>query len=95
MNFFVAEIKEKGILLNFLHFIRKILVPFNVYLDFECILVPIATCSPNSENSYTKQLYKNKPCSFYYIIKCFDDDVMAPLERHYTEEDAEEVFITW
>ena len=93
LNF--RNVKKKGSLLNFLNFIRKILVPFVVCADLECILVPKATCSPNSKNSYTKQLHEHKPCSFYYIIKCFDGDVMVPIERHYTGEDAEEVFINW
>ena len=37
------------------HYYKQEKVPFVVYAYFECYNVPIHTCQPNSENSYTNQ----------------------------------------
>ena len=51
------------------------------------------SCQPNPESSYTKQYQKYKPSSFYYYIKCFDDEVYEPKSVSYTGEDAAQKFV--
>ena len=57
-------------------------------------------CDPNSQKSYTKKYQKHEPVSFSYYIKCFDNNVCAPILRTYTrttteEKEAMDVFIKW
>ncbi|XP_065662831.1 uncharacterized protein LOC136085451 [Hydra vulgaris] len=52
---------------------RSMRVPFVVYANFESFIKPINTCTPNPNESYTKQYQKHIPSSFCYYIKCFDE----------------------
>ena len=75
---------EKGTMLSFKNYQRKMRVPFVVYADFEAFTEGISTCSPNDDKSYTNQYQKHKPCSFSYYIKCFNGELFPPQLRHYT-----------
>ena len=77
---------KKGTILNFKDHHRKMRVPFVVYADFEAFTVPISTCSPSDDKSYTKPYQVHKPCGFSYYIKCFDDGLFPPVLKHYTIE---------
>ena len=77
---------KKGSILDFKDHHRKMRVPFVVYADFEAFTVPISTCSPSDDKSYTKQYQVHKPCGFSYYIKCFDDGLFPPVLKHYTIE---------
>ena len=68
-------------------------VPFIVYADFESYIKPLHSCDPNPESSYTKQYQKHEPSSFFYYIKCFDDEVYKPKLVTYTGEDAAQTFV--
>ncbi|XP_065664614.1 uncharacterized protein LOC136086254 [Hydra vulgaris] len=59
--------------IEFNHFKKTMRVPFVVYTDFESIIKPINTCSPNPNESYTKQYQKHS--SFCFYIKCFDEKI--------------------
>ena len=72
--------------IKFNHFHKKMRVPFVVYADFECFTEKIDTCQPNDNKSFTNQYQKHSPSGFSYLIKCFDDDILAPHLRHYTAE---------
>ena len=65
---------------------KKQRVPFVVYADFECFTEKIDTCQPDDGKSFTNQYQKHSPSGFSYLIKCFDDDILAPHLRHYTAE---------
>ena len=72
--------------IKFNHFHKKMRVPFVVYADFECFTEKIDTCQPEEGKSFTNQYQKHSPSGFSYLIKCFDDDILAPHLRHYTAE---------
>ena len=72
--------------IKFNHFHKKMRVPFVVYADFECFTEKIDTCQPEEGKSFTNQYQKHKPSGFSYLIKCFDDNILAPHLRHYTAE---------
>ena len=72
--------------IKFNHFHKKMRVPFVVYADFECFTEKIDTCQPEEGKSFTNQYQKHKPSGFSYLIKCFNDDILAPHLRHYTAE---------
>ena len=72
--------------IKFNHFHKKMRVPFVVYADFGCFTEKIDTCQPEEGKSFTNQYQKHSPSGFSYLIKCFDDDILAPHLRHYTAE---------
>ena len=76
--------------IKFNHFHKKMRVPFVVYADFECFTEKIDTCQPEEGKSFTNQYQKHSPSGFSYLIKCFDDDILAPHLRHYTAESPDE-----
>ena len=94
------KMPEKGTILKFKNFLHAEKVPFVIYADFESKIIPINTCQPNPNNSYTTKIQKHKAISFSYYIKCSNDEVCEPILRTYTktspeEEDAEDIFIKW
>ena len=72
--------------IKFNHFHKKQRVPFVVYADFECFTEKIDTCQPEEGKSFTNQYQKHSPSGFSYLIKCFDDNILAPHLRQYTAE---------
>ena len=84
--------KEKPIL-KFKNFFHSEKVPFVIYADTEALIKPIDCCKPNPQNSYTKKYQKHEPISFSYYIKCFNDNVLKPVLRSYTGEDAMQKFV--
>ena len=87
------ELLEKGTILKFINYHRREKVPFIVYADFECSIMPIQSCNPDNKESYTKKYQKHEPISFSYYIKCFDDNVFSQEPRTYTGEDAAQRFV--
>ena len=85
-----VEMPEKGTMLSFKNYHKKMRVPFVVYADFEAFTESISTCSPNDASSYTKQYQRHKPCSFSFYIKCFDDELFQPELKWYTTEGRDE-----
>ncbi|XP_065664717.1 uncharacterized protein LOC136086350 [Hydra vulgaris] len=67
------ELPNPGSTMQFIHHNRSMRVPFVVYADFESFVKPINTCTPNPNESYTKQYQKHTPSSFCYYIKFFDE----------------------
>ena len=84
---------KKGDILKFKNFCNSEKVPFIIYADTEALIKAIQSCTPDSQNSYTKKYQKHGPISFSYYIKCFDDEIYKPVLRSYTGEDAMEKFI--
>ena len=65
-------------------------VPSVIYADFECFTKKISTCSPDGSKSYTKQFQQHKPSGYCYLIKCFDDNLFAPILDKYTAQSPNE-----
>ena len=85
-----VEMPEKGTMLSFKNYHRKMRVPFVVYADFEAFTESISTCCPDESSSYTKQYQKHRPSSFCYYIKCFDDKLFPPVRKYYTIRNKDE-----
>ena len=91
---------EPGTYLKFKNFLHSEKVPFIVYADTEALIKEMYNCDPNPNKSYTKKYQKHEPISFSYYIKCFNNNVCAPILRTYTrekpeDENAMDVFIKW
>ena len=84
---------KKGDIVKFKNYCNSEKVPFIIYADTEALIKPIQSCTPDSQNSYTKKYQKHEPISFSYYIKCFDDEIYEPVLRSYTGVDAMEKFI--
>nr|XP_012563435.1 unnamed protein product [Hydra vulgaris] len=67
------EMPEPNTMIEFTNYNRSMKVPFVIYADFESFIKPTDTCTPNPDESYTKQYQKHTPSSFCYYIKCFDE----------------------
>ena len=92
-----VKMPKKGTKLCFENHQRSMRVPFVVYADFEAFPEGISTCQPNSDESYTNQYQKHRPCGFCYYIKCTSDELFPPVLRHYTitheDENVSMVFV--
>jgi len=51
-------------ILKFLNYNKQMRVPFIIYADFESVLKPISTCSPNPADSYIKTIHQHLAHSF-------------------------------
>ncbi|XP_065639613.1 uncharacterized protein LOC136072342 [Hydra vulgaris] len=69
------ELPEPNTMIKFNHLKKIMRVPFVDYADFESFITPINTCTPNPNESYTKQYQRHTPSSFCYYIKCFNESV--------------------
>lgn len=47
---------------------KQLKVPFIIYADFECLLVPIVGCQNNYTKSSTSKITKHTPCGFAYKV---------------------------
>ena len=81
---------EEKAFLKFKNYKKKMRVPFVIYADFECFTKKILTCSPVGSKSYTKQFQQHKPSGYCYLIKCFDDNLFAPILDKYTAQSPDE-----
>ena len=63
--------KEKSIL-KFKHHFKKLPLPFIIYADFECFTIPVNSCQPNPEKSYTISYQKHEPSGFCLYLKTLD-----------------------
>ena len=46
-------------IIEFKNYFKKLSLPFVIYADFECFTVPINTCQPNPEKSFTQTYQKH------------------------------------
>ncbi|XP_065679086.1 uncharacterized protein LOC136093770 [Hydra vulgaris] len=76
-----VEMPEPNTMLEFTNYNRSMKVPFVIYADFESFIKLIDTCTPNPDESYTKQYQKHTPSSFCYYIKCFDESIEKTIKK--------------
>jgi hypothetical protein len=79
-------------ILEFENIEKQLTVPFVVYADFESVLKPISTCTPDPQKSFSVQTYEHEPYSFAYYIKCNYDDSLSKFE-HYRGPNSGQIFI--
>ena len=63
--------KEKSSL-KFKNYFKKLTLPFTIYADFECFTIPVNSCQPNPEKSYTTTYQKHEPSGFCLYLKTLD-----------------------
>ena len=63
---------KKNNIIKFKNHFKKLPLPFVIYADFECFTVPINTCQPNPEKSFTQIYQKHEPNSFCLYLKALD-----------------------
>lgn len=78
-------------ILQFDHFERKMQIPFVIYADFESLLIPIQTCSPSTETSFTHKTHIHEAYSFAYYIKCSYNDNLSKFQI-YSGKDSTDKF---
>lgn len=76
-------------------------INFNLFADFECMLTPIHTCSPDPSKSYTVETQKHIVMSYcVYLKSTFDDEFLRKYKLPtapyiYTGPDAAENFMDY
>ena len=63
---------KKDNILKFKNYLKKFPLPFVIYADFESFIIPINTCQPNPEKSFTQIYQKHEPNSFCIYLKTLD-----------------------
>jgi hypothetical protein len=69
---------------------KQMRVPYIIYADFESLNVPMDGCAGNPKNSWTRQLAKQTPCGYCYVVVRSDGMVTGPVL--YRGENAAERF---
>ena len=77
---------EKGKTLKFVNFERIHDIPFVIFADFECYLIPVN----NKIGKNTKQFQKHEASGFCYLIICFDNNIYKPKMVFYTKKSEDE-----
>ena len=72
---------------------KQMKAPYVVYADFECLVRKMATCEPDSKQSFTMKTEKHEPCGFSYVVVRSDGQTFGP--HTYRGEDAVFVFLRW
>ena len=67
------NVKLEKRFISFKNYSRQILVPFNIYADFECILKNVDNDIINNDILYTRKYQDHIPCSFAYKVVCVDN----------------------
>ena len=68
-----------------------------IYADFDACTKPINNCEPSSDDSFTSQYQKQKPCVFCDQIVCFDNELYSQEPVVYRvkseDEDVAQLFV--
>ena len=65
-------VKLKSGSISFKNDFKRLLVPFKIYADFECLLKGVQSSDKNN-GSYTEKYQTHIPCSFAYQVACVDN----------------------
>ena len=68
-------VKLEGSFIEFKNYLKQITNPFNVYVDFECILKSVQC----NEGFYTEKYQGHVPCSFSYKLFCVNNKFSKPI----------------
>ena len=63
---------NKNTTLNFQNHLKKLPIPSVVYADFECFTLPINTCQPDPDHSFTQEYQKHEPSGYCLYLKGLD-----------------------
>lgn len=70
---------NEGDTITFKDFNRSMKVPFVAYADFECMLVPIDTCTPTKQRSYTNKYQHHEAMSYCLYLVHTDGKCNKPI----------------
>ena len=92
-----VKMPTKNTTLNFQNHFKKLPIPFVVYADFECFTIPINTCQPDPDHSFTQEYQKHEPSGYCLYLKGLDGINLNFKPLIYTkkseDEDISEKFI--
>ena len=71
--------KEGKNILKFTNHHKQMRVPYIIYADFEALNIPIEGCADNPEKNYTRQIAKQVPCSYCYVVVSSDGVAKDPV----------------
>ena len=63
---------NQNTILNFQNYFKKLPIPFVIYADFECFTIPMNSCQPNPNKSYTQGYQKQEPSGYCLLLKGLD-----------------------
>ena len=67
-----VKMPTKNTILNFYNHFKKLPIPFVIYADFECFTIPMNSCQPNSNKSFTEGYQKHEPSGYALYLKGLD-----------------------
>ena len=67
-----VKMPTKNTILNFQNHFKKVQIPFVAYADFECFTIPINTCQPDPDHSFTQEYQKHEPSGYCLYLKGLD-----------------------
>ena len=67
-----VKMPTKNSILNFQNHFKKLPIPFAIYADFECFTLPMSSCQPNPNKSFTQGYQKHEPSGYALYLKGLD-----------------------
>ena len=67
-----VKMPTKKTILNFQNYFKKLPIPFAIYADFECFTIPMNSCQPDANKSYTQGYQKHEPSGYCLYLKALD-----------------------
>ena len=67
-----VKMPTKNAILNFQNHFKKLPTPFVLYTDFECLTIPMNSCQPNPDKSFTESYQKHEPSGYCLYLKGLD-----------------------
>ena len=67
-----VKMPTKNTILNFQNHFQKLPIPFVIYADFECFSIPMNSCQPNPNKSFTEGYQKHEPSGYCLYLKGLD-----------------------
>ena len=64
-----VKMRSKNSILTFQNHFKKLPIPFAIYADFECFTIPVNSCQPNPNKSFTQGYQKHEPSGYCLYIK--------------------------
>ena len=87
----------KNSIIKFQNHFEKLSILFAIYADFECFTIPMNSCQPNPNKSFTQSYQKHEPSGYCLYIKALDgmEAIFKPLvyKKKTSDEDISKRFI--
>ena len=92
-----VKMPTKNSIIKFQNHFKKLSIPFAIYADFECFTIPMNSCQPNPNKSFTQGYQKHEPSGYCLYIKALDgmEANFKPLvyKKKISDEDISKIFI--